>query len=528
MGIRFFLLNFIFASLFGALIFNLYQLQVEESGYYFDKAQARSEYQEELQLRRGGIFFTDKNNNDIPLSLNRDYPVIFASPKDIVNPEETARKVSQILDLDFNKLKSELDNPKSMFKLLAEKAEPEEIEAFKDLDIEGLHISYKQHRYYPFDSLASSLVGFVGVNDKYSDPVGLYGLELFYNDELRKGEDLYLTVDRNVQSESEKVLEKLMSTFNAVSGSIIVQEPSTGKILAMVNMPDFNPNNYSDYSISSFINPSIQHVYEPGSVFKPLTMAVGLDLEVLTPNTSFFDTGSVTLNGRTIRNWDKKAHGQITMTNVIERSVNTGAVFAVQRIGKENFLRYLRRFGFDQKTGINLPNEVSGSLNNLERKGFRDIDLATASFGQGTSVTSIQMISSYSVIANGGLLMKPILNKDESPQVIRRVISKEASEKVINMMESAVRKAQVAYIPQYLVAGKTGTAQIPDFEYGGYSEEYIHTFVGFAPASEPKFTILIKLDKPNVDLAGMTVVPAFKNLAQFLLNYYNIAPDDIN
>ncbi|MEX1014702.1 MAG: penicillin-binding protein 2 [Candidatus Paceibacterota bacterium] len=527
MGFRFIFLNIIFFSLFSGLVFNLYNLQVEDANYYFEKVKVRADYQEQLELRRGEIFFNDKNNNNIAVAINRDSPVVFASPKDIENSKEAARKLSESLDLEISNLEESFNNKDRLFKLLVDKATEEQIEKIKELGLEGIHISYKQYRYYPYSSLASTLLGFVGVNENIDKASGLYGLELFYEEELSSGDDVYLTIDRNIQSEVEKIINNLMEDFDAVGASAIVQNPETGEILAMASVPGFDPNEYSEYPIGNFINPNVQYVYEPGSVFKPLTMSMGIDKGVITPETTYFDTGSITLNGRTIRNWNLKANGLITMTNVIEKSVNTGAAFAGEKVGKESFIEYLEKYGFSAPTGIDVKNEVSGSINNLKSNNFREVDLATASFGQGTSVTPIQMVSSYSVIANGGLLMKPILNNNKSPEIIRRVIKEETAKQVIEMMESAVEKARVAAIDGYSVAGKTGTAQVPDFQNGGYSDQYIHNFVGFAPASDPQFTILIKLDKPNVDLAGITVVPAFKDLAQFILNYYNINPDKL-
>lgn len=213
------------------------------------------------------------------------------------------------------------------------------------------------------------------------------------------------------------------------------------------------------------------------------------------------------------------------MTEVIEQSINTGAAFAEKKTGHDTFYNYLLKFGFGELTDLELPGEISGTLRNL-KSSFRDINFATAAFGQGVSVTPIQLVSAISTIANGGVLMKPYILENSSPTEVRRAISEEAAEKVTKMMVSAVDKAEIARISGYQVAGKTGTAQVPDFKKGGYSGEYIHSYVGFAPATDPRFTILMKVDKPKgAPLAGTTVVPAFRELAQFILNYYNIPAD---
>ena len=267
--------------------------------------------------------------------------------------------------------------------------------------------------------------------------------------------------------------------------------------------------------------------YEPGSVFKVLTMSAGIDSGAITPNTTYYDSGSVTINGRTIKNWDLKAHGTQTMTNVIEKSLNTGAVFAEEQMGHDVFTSYIKKFGFGQKTGVTLPGELNGDIRNLS--GGRDINYATAAFGQGVAVTPLQMITAFSAVANGGVLMKPIITKDQQPEMVRRVISTKTASKVVDMMVSAVDKNILAHVPQYSVAGKTGTAYIPDFTNGGYTDNVNNTFIGFAPASHPRFVVLVRLNDPaDAPLAGHTVVPAFKQMTEFLLNYYAVAPDRPN
>lgn len=527
MAFRFFVLTLIFGVFYSLLVLNLYRLQIEKSDYYIGRVEARNAILSQLDLRRGQIFFTDRNNGSIPVSLNKDYPVIYAVPKEIKDPLRAAETLGPLLNIDVKELLEALSNRSSLFRLLVNKASESQVEAVKNLKLEGIYSDKKQYRFYPYGKLAANVLGFVGINEENDRPVGLYGIEKIYNEDLEKGKDMNFTIDRNLQAQSEEILGKLINEFGAAGGTVIIEEPSTGKILALTSAPNFDPNEYGKYPVKNFLNPATSLVYEPGSVFKPITMAAGIDLGNFTPETTFFDTGSVTLNGKKITNWDKKAYGKVTMTNVIERSINTGAVYAQKLIGNKNFYEYLKKFGFGEKTGVDLPDEVAGSLKNLERDGAREIDFATASFGQGTAVTPLQMVNAFSVFANGGLLMRPYINADLKPYVIRRVISGEAARMVSEMMESAVSKAKVAVIPGFRVAGKTGTAQIPDFVHGGYTEEFIHTYIGFAPVSDPRFVIFIKLDKPNANLAGETVVPAFRELAQFVLNYYNVPPDGI-
>jgi cell division protein FtsI/penicillin-binding protein 2 len=523
---RFGFLSAIFGLLFIALGTNLYKIQVNDSFAYVQKAEAQKEITEALSLRRGQIFL-DNRNGPVPVALNKDKPVIYAAPNRIDNPLETAKKFSVALGIEQSVLASKLDAPKSKFKLLLEDPSPEALTFVKEAEDKGIQVDNKQYRFYQNGHTASHVLGFVGLNDKNSDPVGLYGLEKYLNESLANGDNKELTLDISLQNQAEEVLAQLVKDHSASGGSILMQDPKTGAVLAMASKPDFDPNNYKDFPVKNFINPAVQLVYEPGSVFKPLTMAAGIDTGVITPQTTFVDTGKVTLNGKTIRNWDLKAHGKVTMTEVIEKSINTGTVFAQQKIGNDKFYEYMKLFGFGKFSGIDLPDEVTGSLRNLERKNSQPVDFATAAFGQGASVTPLQLITAFSAVANGGVLMKPYISKDFKPEVVRRVIKRETADQVTAMMESAVIKGKIAGVPHFKVAGKTGTAFIPGR--GGYEPEdqLIESYVGFLPVSDPRVTILVKLDRPDKPLASLTVVPAFHTLAQFVINYYNISPDNL-
>lgn len=528
MKLRFLFLILFFMVLYGLLGIQLYRLQIKEGEGYFEKVEAQTELIKELRLRRGQIFFTDKEGTDIPVALNKDYPIVYAAPKEIVSgTEETVSAfLTEKLGVSREAVNGIFEHPESSYRLLLERASREQVNAVQTSGLRGVYFDYKQYRFYPNGAFASALLGFYGVNERHPVPVGLSGVEKYYEDLLADGKDIRLTVDKFIQAAAEEILRRLLEKFSSSRGTVIVEEPKTGKILAFANAPNFDPNRYGEYPVETFINPGVSFVYEPGSVFKPITMAAGIETGAITPETTYTDTGSVTVNGKTIRNWDNKAHGTITMTEVIEKSVNTGAVFAESKIGHEPFLSFLKRLRFGEPTGIDVPGEVSGSLANLE-SGAREIDFATASFGQGQAVTPIQLVNVFSAIANGGLLMRPYVNQAKEPYVVARVMEPDTARKVSEMMESAVTKARIAAIPGFRIAGKTGTAQVPDFSRGGYTDEYIHTFIGFAPVSDPRFVILIKLDKPSAELAGYTVVPAFRELAQFILNYYNIAPDKL-
>jgi cell division protein FtsI/penicillin-binding protein 2 len=314
-------------------------------------------------------------------------------------------------------------------------------------------------------------------------------------------------------------------------------EPHTGAILAMCGYPDFDPNKYNeekDYRI--FLNPVTQLPYEPGSVFKPITMAIGLELGLITPETTYQDKGQVKIGSYTLKNFDGKAHGINTMTQVLEQSLNTGAIFVAQKIGPQRFYDFVKKFGFGAKTGIELEGEAEGDISSLEK--MKDIYLATASYGQGLTVTPLQLAQAFSVLANGGKLVKPHLVSEIikpsqerikiTPQIIRQVISNKTATTISAMLVSVVEKGhgKRAGVPGYYVAGKTGTAQVVSATGRGYDpSRHIGSFVGFAPIDDPKFVMAIRIDDPkDVMWAESSAAPLFGEISQFLLNYFEVKP----
>ncbi len=417
----------------------------------------------------------------------------------------------------------------------------------------------KYTRVYPNQKLASHLVGFVN-----RDGAGQYGVEGFYNNILSgksflkgkpstfsilssvfnsenfdidtTGKSLQLSIDYNIQYYSQKLLEEAFIEWQMDSGQIIVQEPLTGKILAMAVWPNFDPNEYGkEKNVSIFSNQSIQALFEPGSVFKPMTMAAGFEEKVISPETKFFDNGSANLGGPLIYNFAKKAYGEQTMVGVLENSINTGMVFVEQKLGKSAFLRYVQKFGLFEKTGIDLSGEIY-SNNETLKKGYPR-DFAVASFGQGIQITSIQLIKAISAIANNGNTMRPFVvekiisqnGKEEikKPILEKQVISQDTAQKLSAMMVAVVENGggRRAKVSGYLVAGKTGTAQIPKPTGGYYEERTIQSFVGFAPANSPKFSILIRLDNPKQsDAASSCAAPIFAKLAKYIIDLKQIPP----
>ena len=371
---------------------------------------------------------------------------------------------------------------------------------------------------------------------------GQYGVEGYYDKILRGQEisgvsktgDIVLTIDRNIQAFAEKELNYLMEKWQPENGNIIVQDPNTGAILAMAGSPSFDPNRYQYYQLSDFTNKSVQEMFEPGSSFKPVTMSGALDKRALTPETTYFDAGEVVLNGYHIKNYNEKSNGVQTMYQVLEKSLNTGAMFAEDRLGDENFLDYVINFGFGQPTGIDLAGEIGGDVSNLYTK--RKINFATASFGQGIATTPIQLTNAYSALANGGKLLKPYLakvitepdgqKKITQTEIIGTPVSERATLDIKKMLAKVVEIGfDKARVKGYDIAGKTGTAQIASKE-GGYSDQFIHDMVGFAPAFDPKFVVLIKMEKPQgIKFAADSLSPSLGNMMKFLLNYFHIPPN---
>ncbi|OGZ35779.1 MAG: hypothetical protein A2815_01460 [Candidatus Portnoybacteria bacterium RIFCSPHIGHO2_01_FULL_40_12b] len=559
---------FIFVLTIGGIIIaRLFLLQIIGYNHYNDLAENQHQFSQKLFPQRGEIFIQDlKSKEYLPLAVNKEFQQVYAIPKLIPEEkrEEIAEQLSSILEMDKEVILNRINKPDDPYEPLKHKLDKEKTEQIENLKIEGVKSAKESWRYYPAGSLASHLVGFVGLKDEQK--IGQYGLEGYYENELKgqsgflkggkdtfgywvptaaqeiqpaqDGAKLILTIDRNIQFKAEKELEEVMKKWSADTGTIIVMEPKSGALRAMVNLPNFNPNEYSDIEdIDIFLNPSIQKIYEPGSVFKPITMAIGLNEHQITPETAYEDLGYVQIKNSVIRNANNRSYGRSTMTNVLENSINTGAVFVQQKINHEIFRRYVKDFGFDRPTGIDLTGEIGGDISNLSKN--RDINFATASFGQGVAITPIELITALAAVANQGKAMRPFVvekiikpNNEEiiiEPQIVKEAISKETTEQLTRMMISTIensydRKAQVK---GYDVAGKTGTAQVPDPDSGGYSDKTIHTFVGFAPAFDPKFIVLIKIDNPKgINFASDSITPVFRRLAEYMFNYFEIPPSE--
>jgi len=514
---------------YGFLVFHLYQVQLVKGGYYMAKAQSEIAGSGDASANRGAIYFTDENGSALPAAVNQQSPVIYAVPSAIKNPATAAAKVAPIVGISEAKLAKIFSKPNDSYELLVKKADQAMADKITALNITGVVADHEPERFYPLGAVASQVLGYVGPSASGNAQTGHYGIEGFYNTSLQGASDVTLTIDPNVQIEAEKILDDLVAVNNATGGSVIVENPTTGAIIAMGGDPSFDPNDYAASPLANFLNTDVQGVYEPGSIMKVITMAAAIDAGKLGPNDTYTDKGYVDINKRHLTNYDLLTHGAwgagTTMTQVIEHSINSGAIYAENQTGNDTYLSYLKKFGFDQKTGIDLPGEVSGNLSQLTAKAPQ-VAWDTAAYGQGVAVTPVALVSAISAIANGGVMMRPYLNAAQKPQEIRRVLSTSTAATVSQMMVDAVDLAQVANVNGYALAGKTGSAFVPNPAGGGYLNMLNDSYVGFGPVSNPRFVAFIRLNTlPVTSLAAQSVVPAFKRLSQFLINYYNIAPD---
>ncbi|MBI4272925.1 penicillin-binding protein 2 [Candidatus Uhrbacteria bacterium] len=561
------------------LILRLFDLQVISSADYRAAADGEHKFFQRLIPTRGEIFLHDRKSDDavadalgraqgderlFPALTNREYATVYAIPKTIKEPEKVAEQIAPLLGVEKDEILPRLMKQGDPYEVLKKKISDETVEAIKALGIQGIGFTSSPYRYFPEKGLGGHIFGYVGYHgDKER---GLYGLEGYFDDILKgkegslrletdahgalipigerrvvdavHGSSLVLTVDRTIQLVTCDRLNAWVGKHGADGGTVIIMDPHTGAILSMCSVPDYNPQEYAKSSLDRFDIPAIFTAYEPGSIFKPITMSIGLDLGLVDTSTTYVDKGKLIINGFTIQNSDRKVHGRQTMMEVLNESLNTGAIFVAKKIGIERFRSYVKAFGFGSLTGIELDTESAGNINALNES--REIYLATSSFGQGITVTPLQMVTAFGALANGGTLMQPYIvdeiirpdgsRKKTQPKVVRKVIKERSATLLGGMLVNVVRKGhgKHAGVGGYFVAGKTGTAQVPKKDGRGYDPHItIGSFAGFAPVDDPRFVMLVKIDRPrDVQWAESSAAPLFGELAQFLVQYLEIPPDE--
>ena len=556
-------LTVFFVLCFLIIIARLAYMQIFQQDRYQAMADNQRTGQYQLLPTRGEILIQDSfNGKPYTVATSSEKILVYANASQITDLPMVVEKLSGFLGIEKAILEEKLkDSSKKYIVLKKDLTEAEQAQV-KEAELTGIFFDKETSRLYPEGSMLAQLLGFVGF--KGDQKMGVYGLELAYDKELagtagvlmeekdnsgrwifgskrdrvpaKDGDSLLLTIDKTIQLKTEAVLKETVEKHGADSGSVIIIDPKSGAVLAMATYPTFDLNNYSKVESPEIYNNQVTLAsYEPGSIFKPLTMASAINEGKITPSTTYVDTGEVKVDEYTIKNSDLKAHGTQTMTQVLEESLNTGTIFAKDSIGNKKFNEYVDTFGFGKKVGFEVQ-EASGDISNL--KGNIKVNYHTASFGQGISVTPLQMVQAFSSIPNGGVMVKPFVvksiiketggieevGKTESKQILSLKTASEVSAMMVNVVENGHGKQ--AAVPGYYIAGKTGTAQVPKKNGGGYEENNnIGSFIGFGPVEDPKFLMLVRVNHPRtVKFAESTAAPAFGQIAQFLMQHFKIAP----
>lgn len=557
-------INFVIAIIFiigGIALSRLFYLQISQGDYYKAMAQGQQTSLAETEGERGEVSF---KGGEL-LAMTEKEPYLFVSPEEIEDKEKAAELLAPVIEKNKSSLLETMSKEGSFYEVVLEKITPDKASQVNDLGLEGVHIGYKTKRYYPQERTASQIIGFINENGE-----GQYGLEGYYDEKLRgqtvlekretnpysfllkmdengslDGADLQLTIDYNIQFMAEKVLKTGVDKYDAEGGEIIVMDPYTGAVIAMAQEPGFNPNNYKNEKMESFQNSCVQKLFEPGSIFKPITIATALNEKVVTPETVFDDKlGYKQFGTYKVYNYSQKIWGKVTMTEILQGSINTGVMYAESLIGDRKFYDYLKNYGLFEDTGVDLSGEISSSNKELKKALDNKIEVTfgNTAFGQGIGITPLQMIRVFSAAINGGSLMKPYVvekitkggqTEEIKPQTVREnVVSEETSIQLRQMLINVVEKGfgHLAKVPGYYIGGKTGTSQVPYTSLGisksGYSEHTWQTFMGFAPALDPKFIILVKLNNPTATKTSeYSAVPVFHDLAKYILDYWQIPPD---
>ena len=506
---------------------------------------------------------TIRDRNGYLLATDEVFYKFWVSPNVIHQPDPLAKDVSEITSIPFETLRDMFSGEE--VNLLADPALPYKIgQKMIELDKLPFILEPFTHRSYPNGMLACHLLGFVN-----AEPRGSAGIEMYYDELLsgkqkqpnlegqiaeeiklgqrpftptQNGVDLVLTIDRAIQFMIEQELTYAVETYDAEGGTIIVMEPESGEVLGMASYPCYDPNHYEQYLEDGtiFQDPAISRQYEPGSIFKLITIAAALDQKLVLPNSVWNDPGELNVGGQIIKNWDHNAYGPRTVTEILGYSLNTGTAWLSVTLGEDMFYHYVERFGFGAPTGIELSNEMAGTVKIPGEQNWHPSDLGTNSFGQGIAVTPIQMVSAVASLLNNGQLMQAKIveavishaHLQEMPPSSqpRQSVSPQVAQTMRQMMVDAVRITTHDALLEdegWLVGGKTGTAQIP-IEGGYHPEDTIASFIGFAPADEPAFVVLVKLDRPQGEYqwGSRSAAPTFKRITHHLLNYYNIPPDE--
>jgi cell division protein FtsI/penicillin-binding protein 2 len=544
-------------------IIQLFRVQVVYAKKYNTKALGQYVDTTARPFERGTIYFSQKDGTLISAATVATGYKLTVNPPLIKDPEALYRDLGQYSAFTKEEFMERVLKKGDTYEELALRLTLVQANEIKAKKIQGVTLYPESWRNYPGGRLASQVLGFIGF--KGDTLSGQYGLERQYNDILSprsaspfvnffaevfsnidtdekqnnaKIGNIVTTIEPTVQGYLEKSLADLRAEWGSESVGGIIMDPNTGEIIALANLPDFDPNQFNKEKNSKvFTNAIVESVFEIGSVVKILTMTSGLDAGVVTPDTHYTDTGIVKLNTESIYNARKKSYGYVSMQEVLDKSLNTGATFVMQQLGYKQFREYFYKFGMKEKTGVDLPNEVSNMVKNLESP--RELEYATASFGQGIALTPVSAIRAFSAVANGGYLVNPHIVKkiqyeDGTETIIpiekgEQILKPETSARIAGMLRKVVDGALLSgsvKLQNHTAAAKTGTAEIAD-AHGGYIENvYLHTMISYFPAYDARYIVFIYNMKPNADdFAAQTLAPTAMDIGQFLMTYYNVPGD---
>ncbi|MBU6370482.1 MAG: penicillin-binding protein 2 [Patescibacteria group bacterium] len=558
------------------MLVRLYFLQIVHGEYYSDKANSQYVNVVNDTFDRGSIFFTSKDGTEVTAAgLQSGYTVAINNTVMATDTDEYYAKLSAILPLDKADFYAKAAKTGAVYNVIADKVPEDQVQKIDALNLPGVVIAKEKWRYYPGSDLASRVIGFVAYDDTGTNLVGRYGLENYYDSTLSRNDsnvtmntfaglfsdirdnflghdesegDVVTGIDPEVQGFVEKEIAAANAKWHSAETGAIVIDPASGQIDAMGMYPNFNLNDFRNQTdVSIYADPLVSNAYEMGSIVKPLTLAAGIDSGAVTATTTYDDTGSITVDGKTIHNFDGKARGIIPLQVVINESLNVGASFIATKMGKPTMLDYFQAFGLGQETGIDLPDEAAGDISNLvdNLNNQKQVEYDTASFGQGISMTPIDTVRALCILANGGKVVTPhvaskidyltglsktVDDSDNAVEVLKPSTVETVTKMLVTYVDTSLSAVNPnAKIAHYSVAAKTGTAQIarPAAEGSGYyPDQYLHSFFGYFPAYHPRFLVFLYTYKPQgVNYASQTLTDPFFDIARFLINYYEIPPD---